>query len=441
MAVSFVAAAIGPEGRAADLDDQTSGIQMPFTANGETFTTTDPDTATDMTDDFTMSDDSPADLGDEWAGARYTRATTADDEMTAMTNESIMDTVVVYTDIDDPTEAAYSTYFEMADRGGVSGPAAATGVLQLDETTVGANSERFVTADFGITDAHQTVPHPTPDDPDTTDVTEDSVEIMSSFYGIPGTFTCEGDSCTALSDMDGTISGLGGSWTFTPTLDDDDANDAMELMEIMVAGVVPDPLYITMGYWLRDDYTGMMGARSYAASAFAHANVEGYTGIFSNVVGSATYEGSATGLYMDKRFETDGASVETIPISAGQFTADVILNANFGGTGLADDDQFRVTRTVDSFVDAEGNNLYDWAVDLMLPGDDNSDANITEADGSFSGVTDEGGGAGTWSGQFYGSDDTTTSDVTEQPAAAAGTFDAHFTNGHVLGAFGADLVE
>ena len=253
----LVAGAIGPEGRAADLDDQTPGIQMPFTANGETFTTTDPATPTDMTDDFTMSDDSPADLGDGWAGARYTRATTADDETTAMMNESVMDTVVVYTDIDDPTEAAYSTYFSV-DRGGADGSADAdTGVLRLNNGQVGENSERFVTADFGITDAHQTVPHPTPDDPDTTEP-EDSVEIMSSFYGIPGTFTCTGDSCTALSDMDGTISGLGGSWTFTPTLDDDDTNNAMELMEIMVAGVVPDPLYITMGYWLRDDYTGMM---------------------------------------------------------------------------------------------------------------------------------------------------------------------------------------
>ena len=353
-----------------------------------------------------MSDDSPADLGDGWAGARYTRATAADDETTAMMNESVMDTVVVYTDIDDPTEAAYSTYFAGADRGGVTGMAdAATGVLSLDNDEVGENSERFVTADFGITTAHQVVPHPTPDDPDTTE-TEDSVEIMSSFYGIPGTFTCTAEEdCTASSDMDGTISELGGSWTFTPTLDDDDDNNVMELMEIMVAGVVPDPLYITMGYWLRDDYTGMMGARSYAASAFAHANVDGYTGTFGDVEGSATYEGSATGLYMDKRFETDGASVTTIPVSAGQFTADVMLNANFGGTGLAVDDQFRVTGTVDSFVDAEGNNLYDWAVDLMLPGEDNSDVNITNADGSFSGVTDEGGGEGTWSGQFYGSDD------------------------------------
>ena len=124
-----------------------------------------------------------------------------------------------------------------------------------------------------------------------------------------------------------------------------------------------------------------------------------------------------------------------------------MLNANFGGTGLAADDQFRVTGTVDNFMDAEGSSLYDWSVDLSTGDapDANEDSttgdNIDSRGGAFSGVTDEGGGAGTWSGQFYGSDDETTIGVMDQPEAAAGTFDAHFNNGHVLGAFGADLVE
>ena len=51
--------------------------------------------------------------------------------------------------------------------------------------------------------------------------------------------------------------------------------------------------------------------------------------------------------------------------------------------------------------------------------------------------------AGAWSGRFFGpvavdNDDTTPGNQSTFPSAVAGTFDAAFTNGAVLGSFGAE---
>ena len=44
-------------------------------------------------------------------------------------------------------------------------------------------------------------------------------------------------------------------------------------------------------------------------------------------------------------------------------------------------------------------------------------------------------GGGDWGGNFYDARDA------EAPGSVAGTFDAHFVNGHVAGAFGANADE
>ena len=53
---------------------------------------------------------------------------------------------------------------------------------------------------------------------------------------------------------------------------------------------------------------------------------------------------------------------------------------------------------------------------------------------------------GSWSGRFFGpvavdNDDTTTGNQSTFPSGVAGTFDAHFTNGAVIGSFGAARVD
>ena len=89
---------------------------------------------------------------------------------------------------------------------------------------------------------------------------------------------------------------------------------------------------------------------------------------------------------MRKTLTPDGEP--THPFIAGGFDADVMLNAAFGGSAVAMDDQFEVDGTVSNFrrsgVDALGNRVSgmpidpNWEVELQ-------EADITQADGTFLG--------------------------------------------------------
>ena len=129
-----------------------------------------------------------------------------------------------------------------------------------------------------------------------------------------------------------------------------------------------------------------------------------------DVEGTATYAGPASGFYMKKTFAPDGTPT---PVGSGQFTAEAVLNASFGGDDVAVNNQFRIGGDVSSFR--------------------NSDV------GNFTAGTTTGNGS--WQGRFHGADDPDTADVREQPSSASGTFTGHFLNGHVAGAFGATIQE
>ena len=83
-----------------------------------------------------------------------------------------------------------------------------------------------------------------------------------------------------------------------------------------------------------------------------------------------------------------------------------------------------------------------WVVNLMRPMDApategiNESSNMNQTAGTFAGTTS--GGAlgssmGTWSGTFHGDNNVNV------PSSATGMFDGHFSNGHVRGAFAADI--
>ena len=427
-----IAAAIGPGSVRADADgDGTVDVPFDFDAEGKLV---DLPINADTDDDFAMSDDSPAAI-DGWAGARYERLTMEDMEGTMDVDESVMDQVVSYTDQADGTDEAYTVYFDAGvagDRDGVQGTTGADGLLTIQEDEVAANHMRFM-GDFGITGPHQMIPAPEDDTTIDDGVDEAMVSVMGSFYGVPGEFTCP-SACSRSSDKDGNLSGLGGEWSFTPTVAEDE-----ELADIMVAGVIPDPDYLTFGYWVRTTQ-GEDGAE-YAVRAFAEANNRDF-GSVAQVTGTAKYAGPATGLYMIKTVGSDG---EPMPITGGQFTAMAALTANFQGSAVALDEQFMIDGTVSDFKDGYGNDIDStWTVMLNrnAPDPANNDAvadNIAAA-GTFTGPTvgmgSGGAGAGgEYEGTFHG--DT----AADQPTAASGTFDGHFLNGHVLGAFGANLVE
>ena len=439
----LIAAAIGPGDRnVADLNTSTGDIEMPFTVDGKKLTGDDAGTADDKDDDYTKSDTAPAGISG-WTGAMYERTTREDNDATTNVNELIIDRVVSYTDQADPSAQAYSKYFSTegaGDRDAVE-EASAIGILSIDEAGVAGNHELF-TGDFGITGPFQTIPAPS-DDPATAQ-DEETVTVNGAFYGISGSFVCE-SGCTRTSDKDGNLSALGGEWTFTPNGVSDTGKTEQEnqafIATLVVAGVVPDTDYMNFGYWLRET-VGKDGTE-YAMSPF-HRGARNY-GNVTTVVGTATYEGDATGLYMKKTLTSEGDV--TGPFESGQFTADVMLNASFSGNDVSVNDQFSISGSVSAFMDASGNEINEnWEL-LLNTGNAAGTAqdNMDESVGTFMGTTagkNLAGDPGVWEGTFYGSNlgvDENNAETTGVvlPSSAAGTFDGHFTNGHVRGAFGA----
>ena len=385
-----VAGAIGP-------DDDREPPMQPFTAErGEV--TSEADGAA-----FEMTMATLPDLGEGWAGAEYMRTDQeADAEADLPVEFMIATTVVSYTNADAPGDQAYSEYYGSADRHGVDG-SANDGVLTLLMEQTG-NHELFM-ADFGITAGYQTVPI-TSDGPDTTEST-----FKGMFNSIPGTFTCDG-TCSVSSDSDGNLITLTGDWTFMP-----------DEGEHMIAGVVLDTDYLDFGFWVKTTTAKDGTTISYEVGTFAGGTPE--SGAVTDVVGTAKYAGPSTGVYMMKSFDPN--SGVPIPGAAGQFTAHANLTANFGGEEIEPGDRFTVSGTVSDFMNSAGEMIDEkWEVELMK-----SESGSQEP-GDFTGATT---GEGSYSGTFHG-------DVSggKHPGAVTATYDAHFSNGHAAGAFGATLV-
>ena len=437
-----IAAAIDPDSTRADADGDTADNQLPFNfdVNHGKLTTTLPATAGVVAEDdmFAESDMAIASI-DEWAGSAYTRMT-EDDADTEDTDEFSMDTAVAYTDRAANGSAEYSAYY--ADGGVPTGHAvwrgvasASGGVLTLSGTVdVGARS--LIDFAHGLTAANQVLTYT--DNAATTTVNEAEPSIMGMFHGVPGTYACTG-TCSVGSDDDGNLSTLGGTWTFTPTAQAPGADP------YMVAGVEIDDDYLTFGYWLHEENNDK-GELTYSVLAFAESSVADRP--TTGVVGTADYAGPATGLYMIKSFGSDGTPM---PLRGGQFTAHAELTASFGGETVAARDTNSISGTISNFMDMNGDPIdSSWVVMLNRGPDTDTDdddmddlQNITASDGSITGVTmgmssGGDGNAGTWAGQLHGVEDADTTE-TDAPTSVSGTFDAHFVNGHALGAFGARI--
>ena len=421
------------DGKRLDANSTTAGNQLPFTIDGGKLTTTEPP---GKKNDFMAS---PGDAGTfknngSWDWVNYTRNITGGS-----------DWVVNYTDKAANGDAEYTTYFAQGatvsglDSG--SAPASTTGQINLAEADLGTDAdlhEQF-TGDFGITAPNQVIPGTT-NDPNTVTVDESINQVTGSFYGVPGTFQCTfsgGTDCERRSDKDGNLSGLGGQWTFTPT-----RATGVTVADLMVLGVVPDTDYMDIGYWIEyaEDKDG-----DQTRGILAYAEGERDFGDVSSLEGTATYVGPALGRYMGVSF--DSASGAMSAVVSGHFDATAELTARFGGNAVAADDAFSIDGTISefsAFVDdnyAEFPGMDHWVLRLNRGGTNNTANNITQSDGSITGTTvgmsgTLAGAAGTWAGMFHGPNGT---DATDRPVSVSGTFDGHFSNGHVVGAFGANL--
>ena len=246
----------------------------------------------------------------------------------------------------------------------------------------------------------------------------DDDEFTGMFDGVQGTYTCV-SMCTLSTNSDAELVSVGGEWHFTP----DDSSDVVP---------VDDTDYVHFGYWMNESEENDQSV--IVAAAFAGGTAESPIGDVQSLEGSATYAGAATGLYVIRTFTLDG---EIQSRAGGQFTADAALTAYFGGNDVAVNKHYSIVGTIEEFVDQRGSPIdSSWSVELEAarfgsqPG-----AVLTGTNGNVFGGTTEGdqGMVGAWSGRFFGP----VAVPSTFPSAVAGTFDAQFTNGAVIGSFGA----
>ncbi len=362
------------------------------------------------------------------------------------TVDKVTDTLTVYTNVEPLKAEAYNDYFARetatADDPNVR-PAVVSavdtenGTLTLAGTFVAADHANLFGGSFFVK-TPSSMDNVMSGDPGA-DENNPANERDGTFAGVPGKFVCgnAGGTCAVSFDADGMLTAIpSASFTFVPTSTD-----------VEVQNVIRDTDFLTFGYWLQateqEDGSMKYGVNTFFAGANQFA-------VPAALEGQATYSGKATGMYAKKTFDSRGVGA---PTSSGQFTANAALTATFNQTTAAHPDGAgrlaptllnSITGTVGNFMDASGNSIDDaWSVNL-------GKANIAST-GAVGPSTDDGTdrtamttGGGQWSGQFYGpdvTDNTSTTGVNEQttgyPTGVAGEFNAHFSNGHVIGAFGA----
>ena len=274
----------------------------------------------------------------------------------------------------------------------------------------------------------------------TVDVTADDHDSGTAFMG---TLTCpDGDTCNIQTNADGEVTAIMG-YEFSGSRAARAAVTPMTDEQQVTANAD----YLVFGVWLRED----SGDSIPDFGAFAAGGSMAAVDVL--VTGTASYTGSATGVY------TEGSAVD-------YFQGRAALTANFGAPGVGDDaaaddtEEGIITGTIDQIV-AGGVSMSD-VISLHSDHDRATDTagNITPT-GGITGITSMGDDMvdgnivtytynGTWGGQFYNGtvNDTDTDDVDESlvaPGSVAGTFGVTGTMGEgddamtrsYLGAFGA----
>ena len=393
-----------------DTSDDVYRMEIERDRTSTTITITDPHMGADDDRNFMQAQDMGGGL------TRHTRTMAADDG-----GNVVMETVVVKTDIEAPEAVPFES-FRAAD---------GTQAQRLDrdlDNDIETNEALNINEDLAALVMSTAFVHPYATtltfrgDDRTTDHTNEATEVKGTFNGAAGMYRCtvdDGDCTVTLNDK-GEVAGVGsfGEWIFIP--DEGATSDQ------------PDYDYLNYGFWLKQ--TMKNGAVTYdEIETFAGSSVDVSNGFNVNdLVGSATYRGGAVGAYVKNVYGTDGAIASA---TAGRFTADASLTANFGGTSVAANRHNTVTGTIDNFVLSGGETNF-WSV--ALEGTRESGAN------TISGTADGGGIQRNFSGTFHGSTDPYDHDNNDQtdeiyrvPHTLVGEFNANFANGTVAGAFGA----
>ena len=266
-------------------------------------------------------------------------------------------------------------------------------------------------------DLFSTVPDPIA----TADGTEIDADV--EYKGIPGLLFCAGGDC--MVEGAGDAQTLTGSWYVA-------ADNPMHYYmkpadDPETAGVDEsrmyrrDTMYAIWGHWLTVADNGEATVTTFARAGTSDGapadpgNWDAADPVDANLSGTmATYSGMAAGRSVHRTTDTDGMVTD---IQSGNFMADVMLTAKFADTPM-------LGGTIDNFRAAEGSNPgavdSSWTVTLT----ETTPTGGTVADG----VADASGQDGTWSATSYGEADM-------RPTGIYGGFNAHFTDGHVAGAY------
>ena len=368
-------------------------------------------------------------------------------KMKADSDGNVMEEVaIVGTDIEAPKAVAFAKFAVVAEDGTRTTPqvlnvnaqgATATGVaaVAFDPGAALASSDAaqkaildnmmstsFAKPGAGVESIQRDFLPARADDPSTTDVDETRAAAMVAGYynGAMGTYICSGTAnCSVTVNAKGELTAATDGWIFKPA--DGATSDQ------------PDYDYTHYGVWLKKtmDSDGVVTYNEVETFADSRLNE---SGAVTAVLGSATYEGGAVGVYVHEVVNSDGSRASA---TSGHFKADVSLTAIFGQVPVSDTDSTgtiapnllnTVSGTIDKF-DLSGGEANTWSV--ALSGD------ITDSSGTVADGKAEGGmGDGSLSATFHG---TVAADTA--PSSVVGEFNAGFTNGSVAGAFGASEVK
>ena len=378
-------------------------------------------TVIEITDTAFSKDDDPEftlykDLGE--GRTMHTRKMEAD-----VDGNVVEEVVIVSTDIAAPRAVPFAKY-ESDAMGTLTqmltvNPKTTDGDDHQSITVLTANSAQVMSAKFAAA-AAGTLDF---DGNDTsTEDTDEAFETAGTYNGAMGTYRCDGGNtgCMVMLDAKGAVTGVSDDWIFTP--------------DPRVTSDQPDYDYLHYGFWLKKT-TDEDGVLTYnEVETFAGSSLAMPSGSVSDVEGSATYNGGATGVYVKNLTKSDG-TLDTA--TAGHFTAAATLEAVFGGMSVAQDDHNSITGTINKF-ELSGGEENAWSVSLK--------GVITPGTGIAAGDANGGGAEGAFNATFYG--DTALYDhdgdgvggtemINRQPGSVVGEFGADFSNGSVAGGFGA----
>lgn len=340
---------------------------------------------------------------DGWTGATLTKKT---------------ESVVVYTNIDEPTRKKFSTVWPSTNTN-----VNADGVVTIDLTADDQSGALLDKTDFpqpksaggGTTTAIY-------GGPSTATNYKQEASFRGMFQGGSGMYECTTATATAgctVTVADAGTSGekynLGTGWTFTP--------------DTTATAVVSDSDHLSFGWWIDAPKVAASGDYMFTVRTFASGAMPFTPGSVGGLQGNVKYSGAAAGLYAVKNVEGG----EVASAMHGAFTADASLTASFeDGSALG-----TLSGMIDNFQG--GMDMSDWSVELKstaltgtadtLRAAATGSTNRTVA-GKIGDTKSTGGG---WSAMLYGSDANSAA-----PSGIAGTFRADFTNANIAGAFGAE---